>query len=115
AAEGRMGHGRAGPLLDHTRRTRAAFVTSRPNTTNRGWSRYLAVPGGQELITVTFTTPSIRHWPQYCKIMVEILHSIRLTPTEDDTEPQPTGAVPSAMSPTAPEPSRGTGGPTPFG
>ncbi|MYT33906.1 MULTISPECIES: hypothetical protein [unclassified Streptomyces] len=76
---------------------------------------YLAVPGGQELITVTFATPSIRHWPQYCEIMVEFLHSIRLTPTEDDTERQPPVTVPSTVSPAAPESSRGAGGPTPFG
>ncbi len=39
-----------------------------------------AVPGAQTLVTVTFSTPSTDHWPDYCELLVPFLRSLRFLP-----------------------------------
>ncbi|MDQ8708365.1 hypothetical protein RCO28_38800 [Streptomyces sp. LHD-70] len=38
------------------------------------------IPGAQELITVTFSTPSTHHWEEYCAILAELLRSLDFGP-----------------------------------
>ncbi|WP_329121614.1 hypothetical protein [Streptomyces sp. NBC_01465] len=38
------------------------------------------VPGAQELVVVTFGTPSTDHWADYCEIMAALLRTLRFTP-----------------------------------
>ncbi|MEW9521239.1 hypothetical protein [Streptomyces tubercidicus] len=63
---------------------------------------YIAAPEDQELITVTFTTTSTRHWEEYCVIVAEFLRSIRLVSAEAGPAPSapdtPTTVAASAQA-----------------
>ncbi|MFF0018131.1 hypothetical protein [Streptomyces sp. NPDC005374] len=38
------------------------------------------VPGAQDLIVITFSTPSTDHWEDYCGVIAELLRSVTLAP-----------------------------------
>ena len=38
------------------------------------------VAGAQDLVTVTFATPSTHHWEEYCAILVDLLRSLDFAP-----------------------------------
>lgn len=41
------------------------------------------VPGAQEMLVLTFSTPSTDHWPEYSDVLAGILRSLRFTPDDD--------------------------------
>ncbi|MFJ8538572.1 hypothetical protein [Streptomyces sp. NPDC093591] len=48
-----------------------------------------AVPGAQEMLVLTFSTPSTDHWAEYSEVVVDALRSLRFTPDEESAQ-QPT-------------------------
>ncbi|GGW84618.1 hypothetical protein [Streptomyces noursei] len=58
-----------------------------------------AVPGAQTLVTITFSTPSIDHWPEYSEIVAAFLRTLRFLPDghdETDVRPSSPAAVDEA-------------------
>ncbi len=51
-----------------------------------------AVPGAQEMLVLTFSTPSTDHWVEYCEVVVGVLRSLRFTPDEESLH-QPTSPI----------------------
>ncbi|WP_306323319.1 MULTISPECIES: hypothetical protein [unclassified Streptomyces] len=41
-----------------------------------------AVPGAQDMIVLTFSTPSTDHWEEYCEVVAAVLRSLTFTPGE---------------------------------
>ncbi|MEU4849782.1 hypothetical protein [Streptomyces gilvosporeus] len=66
------------------------------------------VPGEQTLVTVTFSTPSIDHWPEYSEIVAEFLRTLRFLPDaydeNRDIRPASPGALEEAEGPRRPAP-----------
>ncbi|MGG2458474.1 hypothetical protein ACO0M4_01340 [Streptomyces sp. RGM 3693] len=45
-----------------------------------------AVPEEQALVTITFSTPSVDHWPEYSEIVAEFLRTLRFLPDAHDED-----------------------------
>ena len=69
---------------------------------------HIPAPRGAELITVTFNTPNMHHWEDYCSIIVEFLRSIRFSSADADSSA-------SSISTAAVAPSRNSGAASAFG
>ncbi|MGW8551591.1 hypothetical protein [Streptomyces tubercidicus] len=56
------------------------------------------VPGAQTLATVTFSTPSIDHWADYCALLVPFLNSLRFLPDpEGEADAPSAGPTPAGL------------------
>jgi hypothetical protein len=55
-----------------------------------------AVPGAQDMIVATFSTPSTDHWEEYCEVMAALLRSLAFAPEGEPSSSTPAGGVPVA-------------------
>ncbi|WP_420882693.1 hypothetical protein [Streptomyces noursei] len=56
-----------------------------------------AVPDEQTLVTITFSTPSIDHWPEYSEIAAEFLRTLRFLPDAHDEDIDVRPSSPAAI------------------
>ncbi len=65
-----------------------------------------ADPSGRTMIVLTFSTPSVRHWDDYCPVVVDLLRSLRFPAA--DPRPATRAAVPPPSAPAEGAPTRST-------
>lgn len=61
-----------------------------------------AVPGAQEMLVLTFSTPSTDHWVDYCEVVVNVLRSFRFAPDEQGPQEPAAPTGPAQMTPATP-------------